>query len=159
MYVGAFNAGKMEGLGVMWWTSGNVYEGSWVNDMVYCLLHHEHQNCRTHGHCCPSLSPTPPPIITTPSSKTPGPLTQCCDTYQPHGKGTEAYANGSVYQGGFSNDRRSGYGAYSFNNGTSYGGQWSGGIPHGMGVQVPRGGSSLDDGELALFNRSAVLQH
>ena len=50
-----------------------------------------------------------------------------------HGKGILQYKNGRKYQGGWVNDKVSGYGKTNYENGDYYAGEWKDGFRHGKG--------------------------
>ena len=51
-----------------------------------------------------------------------------------HGSGTFKWNDGRVYEGEFSNDRKSGYGVLTWPDGRKYEGDWKLGKQHGKAV-------------------------
>ena len=50
-----------------------------------------------------------------------------------HGRGLYIFANGSRYEGEWSNDKRTGYGIYNYANGSAYEGYFNNGRREGKG--------------------------
>lgn len=50
------------------------------------------------------------------------------------GCGTYVYSNSAVYEGGWSEDQRAGWGKMNYENGDVYEGQWMKDKRHGLGV-------------------------
>ena len=52
-----------------------------------------------------------------------------------NGKGTYYYANGNIFEGIWKNDKKEGYGVYSYlTTGEKYEGDWMQGEKHGQGT-------------------------
>ena len=51
-----------------------------------------------------------------------------------NGQGTETYADGTIYTGGFKDGKRNGQGTLTYADGTMYTGEWKDGKPNGQGT-------------------------
>ena len=110
MYVGAMDSdGKREGIGKLFYSNGDVYEGEWMADerhgtgtMVYHAIGAVFEGCFQHG--------------------------------VRHGYGTLSYANGDSYSGAWEEDTKQGVGRFCWAQQKSvYEGQFQCGAMHGRG--------------------------
>lgn len=63
-----------------------------------------------------------------------------------HGQGTQYFANGEVYCGGFCNNERHGWGRMEFLDGSVFEGSWARGRRHGAGRVVNKNEDVVFDG-------------
>jgi len=119
-YIGTVNrSGKPNGMGVMHFNDGGVYEGEWHNSVMAGVG-----------------------TITFSDG-----LSEYSGEWKegkPHGQGYFIYPNGDRYDGSWKNGQMDGRGLYSFHNSEIYSGSWKNNKSHGYGRYVYRDGNTYE---------------
>lgn len=115
-YVGPYNEyGEKHGEGELIWSNGDVFQGSFQNDL-------------RHGSGLLVFGLSIEQGVANKGE-------YVGDWYKDkmHGQGYRRYPNGDVYVGGFESGKRHGHGCFYFSNGDGYWGQWEANFMHGKG--------------------------
>lgn len=130
VYEGSYNnRGEKHGEGVMTWSNGDVFKGSFVNDKR-----------RGHG-----------TITFNGSNQDGGEYVGEWLDDKMHGSGTRRYRNGDMYAGTFVAGKRQGEGRFYFANGDLYCGKWNNNQMHGQGNYYFSSGVRFEG--IFLFNK------
>lgn len=115
VYDGEYNSyGEKHGQGEMRWSNGDVYKGSFVDDV-------------RQGHGTLTFA------ATNPTEADGGEYAGDWTANQMHGNGTRRYPNGDLYVGEYVSGKRHGEGRFYYANGDLFWGQWKGNHMHGPG--------------------------
>ena len=74
-----------------------------------------------------------------------------------HGQGTLKYADGTVYEGNFDNNKRHGRGRIRYASGEEYRGEWFNGFMTGYGTYNFQDGSVYEVSCIALHHIGSVI--
>ncbi|GAX17667.1 amyotrophic lateral sclerosis 2 protein [Fistulifera solaris] len=130
VYEGGYNGkGEKHGEGVMTWSNGDVFKGTFVND----------KRC---GHGTIEFSG---------ANQDGGEYVGEWRDDKMHGDGTRRYPNGDMYVGNFDEGKREGEGRFYFSNGDMYFGEWKNNQMHGSGHYYFSSGTRFEG--MFLFNK------
>jgi hypothetical protein len=147
-YVGTFKDGEIHGVGALYYSDGRRYNGQWLNRyqdgkgiMTYpdgTTIKGIWKGGEYYGE--DGLAKADLPMI---QNDVPDIQSGCIEGDCDNGYGKYFYADGTKYQGKFTNGKKNGFGACWFANGEFYMGNWKDNYFHGAGTKYLASGDSL----------------
>lgn len=143
VYYGEFDKGKQEGLGIMKYNNGRVYEGQWRASVPDGKGTETYINGDKYtGEFSKGSKVGKGTYTYANGDEYKGLFTD----NKPNGKGVLKMKKGAVYQGGFVNGKCHGKGEYIYENGDVYNGEWANSVKHGKGVYKYANGDEYHGG-------------
>ncbi len=147
-YVGSFKSGEIHGVGTLYYSDGRRYSGQWSkryqngrglmtypNGKAVKGIWKGGEYYGTEGIAKVDLPSIKNDIVEVQNG--------CVDGDCDNGYGRYVYADGTKYEGKFSNGKKNGFGSCWFNNGEFYMGNWKDNYHHGKGTKYLTSGDSL----------------